>query len=196
MLKICSYNTKGFKNRNFNYLQSLFSDHDIMLLQETWLFEFESNIISNVLPNCIFTFTSAMDSGDINRKGRPYGGCAIICRNNFSLTPIKTNTPRLCAASVVINKIQYLLLSVYMPVDDGSTNSINIFLEILEEVSSLMLSHGDHKLIVGGDFNTDFSRNSVNTNILANYIDFYSFNCSSYDFNCDVHTFESSAGNI
>ena len=195
MLRICSYNTKGFKYRNFNYLKSLFRDHDIMFIQETWLFDFESITISNVLPNSIFASTSAMDSSDVNRRGRPYGGCAIICKNNYSLTPIKTNTSRLCAASVLVNKIQYLILSVYMPVDDGASNSINCFLEILEEISALMLSHKDHKIIIGGDFNTDFSRNSLNTNILTSYLDYYSIRCSSLEFNCGIHTFESSAGN-
>ena len=40
-LDIVTYNVKGFKPRNYNYLDEIFNKCDMLLLQETWLAEEE-----------------------------------------------------------------------------------------------------------------------------------------------------------
>jgi len=53
---------------------------DVVLLQETWLSDDTSNIISDTLPDFIVTHTSAMEhkltSGVL--VGRPFGGTAVL----------------------------------------------------------------------------------------------------------------------
>ena len=101
--KICikSFNCKGFKPRNYNYIRDIFKDASILLIQEHWLFNFEFDKISSILNEASFHAKSSMDN-KILLKGRPYGGTAIIYRNNLKakISPINTSTPRLCAATV------------------------------------------------------------------------------------------------
>ena len=64
--------------RNFDYLNSVFDKCDILLLQETWLHNFQFNEFTNVLNNCNYHAVTAMDKADIGRVGRPFGGCAFV----------------------------------------------------------------------------------------------------------------------
>ena len=47
-LSIVSFNYKGFKPRNYDYIDKLFVLSDILLLEETWLYNFEINKIKNL----------------------------------------------------------------------------------------------------------------------------------------------------
>ena len=40
-LNIVSFNCAGFKHRNYDYINDIFKDSDILFLQETWLYSFE-----------------------------------------------------------------------------------------------------------------------------------------------------------
>ena len=75
-LRIASYNCKGFKPRNFTYLNNLFKSVDILFLQELWLFPQEFNKISKVFDDCNFHAVSDMKDNDLV-EGRPYGGVGI-----------------------------------------------------------------------------------------------------------------------
>ena len=86
-LNIISYNSRGFKNPNFNYLNTLFERCDFLLVQETWLYNFESNIVNSVLSGAMHHSISAMDDADIGRRGRPHGGISIIWKKDL---PLKT----------------------------------------------------------------------------------------------------------
>ena len=48
-LKVMSYNIKGFKPRNYNYISKIYDSVDIMMIQEHWLFEYEFGQISTTL---------------------------------------------------------------------------------------------------------------------------------------------------
>ena len=77
-MKIISYNCRGFKQRNYNYILDLFSACDILLLQETWLYSFQVSSITNLLPDSLCHAVPSMSDDDIGRQSRPYGGVTII----------------------------------------------------------------------------------------------------------------------
>ena len=133
--KICTFNCKckGFKPRNYSYLQNIFKNVDFLLLQELWLFDFEFDIISKVLPQCSFIAKSSM-ANDKLRNGRPYGGTAILWKNNsyFSVTDIETESDRLCVCKVQTPDKNFILLNVYMPTNNCVNN--DFYDEILYEV--------------------------------------------------------------
>ena len=89
--KIASFNCKGFKPRNYNYIQNVFDKVDFLLLRETWLYEFESDKISSVLPNSYSIANSAMNSQE-HRDGRPHGGKAIVWKQNSCFSVMKIET--------------------------------------------------------------------------------------------------------
>ena len=144
-----------------------------MFLQETWLYGFEEYKISNVLKNANFTTKSGMIDSNIDRRGRPFGGCAIIWNAKLPLNfkPINTNSRRLCAALVEKNSLKLLLICVYMPCNDRTEYYQNEFSDVIDEMSSLIRSNEDHNPIIGGDFNLDYFRDNQTTSyvILKNF---------------------------
>ena len=50
-LKVTTFNCKGFKFRNYEFLTKIFNDCSILLLQEHWLHNFEFKDFNIVLNN-------------------------------------------------------------------------------------------------------------------------------------------------
>ncbi len=48
-LKVASFHCTGFKFRNYDYLQDIFKRRDILLIQETWLYNFQHVDMGKVL---------------------------------------------------------------------------------------------------------------------------------------------------
>ena len=138
-LKITSFNCQGFKYRNYDYLKDIFNKSDILLLQETWLYNFEHTIFNNVLPLSQFHAVSAMDEANIGRMGRPYGGCSIVWHNNLNLSiePVPMLSNRICAARIKAENINCIIASIYMPSDDNDNDNYEIFGDVLYEQSTL-----------------------------------------------------------
>ena len=115
-LSITTFNCKGWKPRNFPYLQKIFQSCTFLLIQEHWLFECEFQKLTNILPNSAYHALSSMRDDQLIR-GRPYGGTAILYRENIDakVTPIITTTPRICAVTVSSEKYNVLIMSIYMP---------------------------------------------------------------------------------
>jgi len=78
-LKIGTWNCQGLKT-NMQGLRDLCNTCDVVLLQETWLEEWESNVINEVDPSFQGRVFSGMDEGRDVRKGRPFAGLGIIWR--------------------------------------------------------------------------------------------------------------------
>ena len=86
---IASYNCKGFKARNYPFIQDLFKKCTFLCIQEHWLYKCEFNNISKVIPKSAHHAVSSMQDDEFVR-GRPYGGTAIIYRANIDaiVTPV------------------------------------------------------------------------------------------------------------
>ena len=50
---------------------------------------------------------------------------------------------------------KFTLIAVYMPNDDNSDNSYDVYGDVLSQISSILHTH-EHDIIIGGDFNIDF----------------------------------------
>ena len=196
-LKITYFNCKGFKFRNYDYLKHLFNSCEILLLQETWLYEFENREFIKVLPECQYYAVSPMDNSNIGQMGRPFGGCAILYHRNLacSFNPIVTASPRLCAVTIKSETYNLLLITVYMPCDDNSDLNFTVYGEILYEISNLINLYVGYDIIIGGDINVDFNRdNSVNLSILKQFIADEKLLCPTLPLADNNWTFENSMG--
>ena len=193
-LSIISFNCKGFKPRNYDYINKLFVLSDILLLQETWLYDFEDKLIKSKIPNSVVNCISSMNSEDVGRGGRPYGGLAILTHNKFSfmIKPIKTNSNRILAIELVNDNVKILLIDIYFPNDDGTISSYNEVGEILDEVSGLKNIYINHEFLMAGDFNIDFNRRSINCELMKQFLNYESLYCSEFSSNCNNEfTYES-----
>lgn len=164
-ISITSFNCRGFKFRNFNFLKKLFAECSILLLQEHWLYSFEFKEFSKLFGDCGFHAESSMRDDEMLR-GRCYGGTAVIWDKSLgiSVIPINTSSPRLCAVKCEMGNREMIIMSVYMPVNTRENE--NEFENVLHEITSICNENGSADLILGGDFNCDFIRDDLRGNML------------------------------
>lgn len=196
-LKIVSFNCSGFKFRNYDYLKDIFMKCEILLIQETWLYNFQHEEIGKVLVDSEHHAVSAMDECDVSRVGRPYGGCAVVWRRGLALDfrPLTTTSRRLCAVVAQSDCAKLLLVSVYMPNDDNCDRSFEIFGDVLNELSAMINFYDGYDIIIGGDFNVDFSRQSRNGDLLKLFLNEENLLCPPLSSNHATYTYESATGN-
>ncbi len=107
----------------------------------------------------------AMDECDVSRVGRPYGGCAVVWRRGLVLDfqPLTTTFKRQCAVVAQSQCDKLLLVSVYMPNDNNCDRGFEFFGDVLNELSAMINLYDGYDIIIGGDFNLNFYRQSRNT---------------------------------
>ena len=149
-LKYMSFNCQGFKTRMHDYVKEKFENYDVLLLQETWLYNFEHNLFKKILPDCQYHAVSAMDETKLPRIGRPEGGCAVLWKKNLevSVMPINTNSPRLCAVTMKSETIKLLIISVYMPTDDNSNDNYEEYGDVLYEISPILNQYDEYDIVI------------------------------------------------
>ena len=159
-VRIISYNCRGWKSGS-DFVQHLLNDCDICMIQEHWLFyeQLQSLHIND-------EFSSVAVSGMISTEfiaGRPFGGCAILYRKSLSksISAIKTGSTRFCAISFTHSSISILMICVYLPTNYGTSQSHNLYLEVLGELKGFIDTQVFDNIIIAGDFNVDFSHPGV-----------------------------------
>ena len=179
-LCISSYNCKGFKYRNYNYLQKLFDKSDVLLIQEHWLYDFEFGNFSNVLTGSKYIAKSDMQNDVIN-YGRPYGGVAIIWKKSLvvEINEINTLSNRLCAIRITSHNLDIILVNIYMPCNEYNLN--DEFIEILFEVVTICNTYECSDIVIAGDFNCDISLNDVRAHSFADVLTSLKLDCLTID---------------
>ena len=163
-LKIASFNCKNVNNPStLRFISDKLKTCNFLLIQEHWLYESQFHLFDNVFDNidvCVHG-KSAMDPS-VFIQGRPYGGTAIIWKSNISnkIIPVTTISHRVTCIKVMIkDDLSMLLFNVYMPCDQGYKGDKFIeYQDILAEIHTIANSNDSSFCIIGGDFNTDFSR--------------------------------------
>ena len=95
------------------------ADNDFVMLQETWLHDSQSHVLSDNLNGVCISHVSGMDSSTLT-TGRPNGGCcAIIWKNSMvcNVHPVFCDNKRLCMVNVILPGYSLLLCTIYMPCD-------------------------------------------------------------------------------
>ena len=169
-IHIVSYNCRGWNSGQIAVCE-LLQSCDICLIQEHWLFHDQLNLL-NIDSNFLSVGVSAMDSSKL-LLGRPYGGCAILFRRSLISCISRLDSPskRFCAVRLQDNAgSTTLIVRVYLPFSDGSSESSNEFLVTLGELEGFIDRYSSDYLIIAGDFNVDFNRTSVNCQNLVDFM--------------------------
>ena len=82
MIKVTTYNCQGLKN-SLQDVSDLCQQYDIIFLQETWLFNFELHILSNISHDFEGFGVSSIDDSMGILRGRPYWGMVILVRKKY-----------------------------------------------------------------------------------------------------------------
>ena len=200
-LKIASYNCKYFDNLQckLDFMRNVFNSCGFLCIQEHWLFDTQFHRFDWLCDERVqFTATSAMDTNVI-KCGRPHGGTAIVwkCSISYKIEVIDTVSPRISAIRVFITENSSLLLfNVYMPTDQRyNGDNLQSYQDVLCEISSICHSFNADNIIICGDLNTDFCRDSPQTDELKMFCDSEGLNpcVTSIDNNVN-YTFEGANG--
>lgn len=183
-LNIVTYNCKHLGVTKHKYIQYLLCECDVLLLQEHCLFTSQFSRFNELGVDISFTASSGMDE-TCPLVGRPFGGTGIIWKANIKnrVDIVKCISNRLCAVVIHVNAdCTLLLFYVYMPCDDRTEGvNVDIFRSVLDEI--LMIYHriNPTHVLVGGDFNTDFTRSSPHTRELNQFMESEGLSCPSRD---------------
>ena len=159
-LSVITLNIKNVKGN----LQKLIQEHDIICLQEHWLFGFELKLLDEISDN----HKAHAKSVDMNNPIPPiqvprgYGGSAILYRKNWNVKVTKHSdgqdrinvielhtTPKIC------------IVNVYLP--SRGNNTKDSYQSTLDEISEILQKYGNtHALILCGDMNASLNRHHEN----------------------------------
>ncbi|ELU06189.1 hypothetical protein CAPTEDRAFT_212159 [Capitella teleta] len=111
---------------------------------------------------------------DCVHVGRAFGGCCIVWKAKLqcSVVPMVCDNRRVCAIKTEVGACPLLLANLYMPCDtDHAVDNLNVFIEVLNDVSNLAESANVDSIVIGGDLNTDISQqHSWHTAALLGYV--------------------------
>ena len=166
-----SFNCRGYNDVKKEFVRHIFSKVDVLFLQEHWLSDSQSSLLVNIDPEFQCVAASGFDNSEI-LTGRPYGGCAIFWRSGLKLTVsvLESDSRRMCAIRMSSDQIKLLLVNVYMPYENSDLH-IDEFSDQLFNIERLIANNLDCHIVIGGDFNVDFSRTCVHTALLRSFCD-------------------------
>ena len=198
-MSLTSYNCKSLGEDKYKIVSNLIDNSTFVLLQEHW--QYEKKFIEKVKgfkPNIECVVSSPMNE-NITQLGRNKGGVAIIWKSNIecNIKIIKCISKRLCAIKVIVDEFKFILFNVYMPTDPGNGNyDIAEYKEVLQEISVILLNSDTQVCILGGDWNSDISRNNVQTNTFLSFIEEESFSlCLNFEDARVPYTFHNANSN-
>ena len=133
--------------------------NDVILLQETWLCEFDLAILNTISEeHYVKGITSVnIHNGIIN--GRPHGGLAILWRKTLGNTTkpiVYEEEQRIMGLEIKGKDDTLLILNIYMPY--CSSDNYEEFIAYLAKTNFFIESANTPTVMAIGDFNADLSR--------------------------------------
>ena len=181
-LTLETFNCHGFK-QSTDFIIKRLSNTDIMCLCETWLKRQENDLISSVINGAGFSDEfvvfqkSGMVDNDVNIKGRPYGGLAVICkkRKDLCFSWLPCDNDRLCTILVSDHKnnpIQ-VIVNVYLPYFDRSKlDNTEMYIKTINDLQLILDSYSSIAPVkVVGDFNVQLPSEKTARNRLWEKLD-------------------------
>ena len=165
-ISIASLNIQNIKS-NKPYLQELLKQHDIVCVQEHWLFNYEQNWVNNNFKNISTTIKSVDDEDPIShaQKITGYGGVAILSSNPAiydRLKQLPDGNSRIQAMELKTKNTKMIIVNVYMPCRNSRSSSTD-FTETLDMIREIISKYRNtHSIVLLGDFNSSLTRTPEN----------------------------------
>ncbi|ELU18849.1 hypothetical protein CAPTEDRAFT_210322 [Capitella teleta] len=170
-LTLCTYNSTGLGDRQTDFIAEMLSAKkpDVLLLQETWLFESQLTKISSLHSDYIAHGVSGMPERREFIGGRPFGGVAFLWHRSLAASTkiVRCENKRLCAIYITMNTTTVLLVNAYFPCDNHLKTSVDAeYQAALDSALCLWIESDADVVILGVDLNTDISRNNAHSHAL------------------------------
>ena len=182
-LRISSYNSTGTAWDKQVLIQDFCDTHqpDLLLLQETWLLNSNMSVLNNIHRDYVGNGVSGTPDDEL-LIGRPKGGVAILWKKTLSkLVEFHKvpDTDRACAVTITLGAVKTTCINLYLPVDSQSKTRITQeFLNTVDATQVFMEQCSSRHIILGGDFNVDFTRHNAHDVFLKNFTQINNMVCS------------------
>jgi exonuclease III len=160
-LVVMTYNCHGF-NQGSILLKEICESkvYHCIFLQELWLTPNLWHKIQNLSAHytCygISSMEAAVERGIL--QGRPYGGTAILVRNELIKSVYCVST---FDRVVSLEICDFLFINVYLPCEDGSALALNSLHEILANMSDIIEQSQADYVVFGGDLNVNIDKSTA-----------------------------------
>ena len=153
-LKVISYNCQSVRAHS-EIISKLLCDCDILLLQETFLSDINSDVLDNINLDFSAAHTPAIRKID-QFYGRSSGGLAILWRKSYNMKifPVCFNE-RCMGIRVEFGEISYLIINVYLNCDYGNHASLIEYKDNIAKLANFINTQSFDEVIIAGDFNCD-----------------------------------------
>lgn len=155
-LSLATFNCKNIKSSTHT-IQKLLEGHDIILIQETWLFKYENSFFKDTFHNIGVISKQIDDDSPIPpiQKPRGYGGSAIVWHEKLDplISQIPDGSNRILGIRLLHKPKDILILNAYMPCK-GQKTSLENYKEVLDEIHEIVTKYTPTcEIILGGDLN-------------------------------------------
>lgn len=173
-LNVISFNSTGLNLERQRYISELlgFYKPDIMMLQETWMFQSEICELNKLSDSYKASGVSGMSERERIVQGRKYGGVACLWNKSIAkcVKPYKTESKRLFGLILTIeNNQKLLLLNAYLPCDNYLSERVDeCFMNTVNDIELAVEGLNLDFLLIGGDLNIDLQRNNAHSKYIEN----------------------------
>jgi exonuclease III len=193
---IGSYNSTGFNLFRQNFIATILPIFDILMIQEHWQLPQQLDKL-NLSDKYSCHATSGVDPNKAILQGRPYGGTAIYYRKSMASKTkrIRSISSRITAITITtLDNNTVLVINAYLPTDSGMAN-IDELEDTFNEINLIIQLNPANNVIVGGDLNCDFARNTTHVQQVANFAAENQLDVSVFSARSDVQETYAHAGN-
>ena len=155
-LQITSYNCRGLPKSSAaislrNDLVSLFSNNDIVCLQETWFFKQDLSSLNSLHDDFVGLGTATVDLCDGLCLGHAPGGVAILYRKSISpaVEPMTVMLDWCIGITITVDNKQLTILTIYLPYQ-CSENEMEYF-DKLGQLSAIIEDMRTSSFLIIGD---------------------------------------------
>ena len=170
---LSTLNLFGAKSCDSDVLYKTFESIDIMMFQETWLYESESNFWCEIFPNHNSFSKSGFDNS-APLRGRPHGGVSICVKQSLQCEVVECDSRRILPVLINdVNGLEVLVICVYMPVNRCDISSLSLFTDCLNSLSTVLDQYPNTPIILGGDFNLSPNLPESRSKVFCQFISDY-----------------------
>ena len=172
--KVCiiSYNSRGFDSSKRDFIGKIpmiAGCDTIILNQENFLLKNNGYLAKNALPQHHLILKPASKVG---LEGRPKNGMFIAVPSLMKefAKEMNVSSDRLQCVIVELKTCKILLINSYFPTDPRADFDENELLILFAEIERIVTECEFDHLVLGGDFNADFKRNSKFVSLVKDFV--------------------------
>ena len=122
-----------------------------MCFQETWLLDSNHNVLDHISNDYRSFSVSGVDHQSKILSGRAYGCVAILVNNAFpEVKQIPSFNSRICAVECMVDNMNVLICSVYMPCDVQISRVSDEYIDTLNCLETLLQGNSYSEVLLGG----------------------------------------------